>query len=1143
MADEKLKASVTDNTLNINIKSSNADSGSMQPVMSINEALKTNNQQKQIKEAKKVDPVDLNKKKTEVKKDNKEEQGSKELEILLEISQTLSSLKDATINFKTETFSSLKDITEQADKKDDGKMFSSYLSEGFIESLQDRIAQRNLSEAISNAVETSFIDNISDEFLEKMKISLNEVIDESTYFINQNEKTSNHSLLLEQNVASLKLINDFLRETQNFVDNKGNPGEKTEKFEAMVEDNSKRNAEALQTNLPDEQVNQLNIDLKEHWQQETELKEKTKETLERLEEDINNSEEVVSDDKVSKEVEEIDSKIDQDITSNFKNGKEDQESIEETENDTTDVVLEELKEKFQVNVDEIEGIEELLKEKFSEDKNNAESKSQAKAQMLKILENRLSNPPKQNLPAKEQQNTLVKKPDSNKPKEALTESKISSMLSGKSGVNAEKNDLGKKQITDKSSIKTLSSKTDSSEKVNKVEIVNFKDNINNGAKTPQIATASGMNKQQQTFISDKQQNSMEKLVSDMKNVNMKSSQERVSVSGGKKHGASIVSLLSGITGIVGSFLNVFKKNADEQRAAAAFKEKFGNKEKKDKFNISIKNKQTTKKENKSPEKKEGKSIWGWLIGLALGGLWAVTKFLGKGVLKALWSVTKLALKGIGKALLWLGKLLAKGLWKVLKWAGKLLWKGISKLGSLIGKVFGKMGGVIKRVVPKLFKSFMSVMNKILGPIGKFFGKFLGKAFSIFKGIFSKILGPIAKWIGKLISKLFGGMGGKLGDLGGKLFDKVGGKIFKKGGGLFKKVGGKAFGKVGKLGGKLLSKGGGKVAAKAAGKVAAKVAGKAALRAGAGALKAIPGVGLLATAGMAAFDAVDGWKNAASITGKAEKDLTTGDRAKAAGASVLSGLTFGLVSSQTMYKGINAVTGGASKLFKKVGGGIGKLWKKAGGLGGIAKKAVKYSPIGLAATGAKKLFGWMTGSKKKEEAEKKKKSLEQSMMMGRAITRFTPIVRLLKQIISLMGGETNEMKLLFGQKENSLASNKISNKNTLNNAKKINAASVQIETSKINSNVNENTVKPLGENVKNLQANINKPDLKKQENGKAVNPQNDPKRYDLFLRLLKPVITEAISDYFAFGAFNIGKSYFNAAKGLFGRDSTDEASKM
>lgn len=138
--------------------------------------------------------------------------------------------------------------------------------------------------------------------------------------------------------------------------------------------------------------------------------------------------------------------------------------------------------------------------------------------------------------------------------------------------------------------------------------------------------------------------------------------------------------------------------------------------------------------------------------------------------------------------------------------------------------------------------------------------------------------------------------------------------------------------------KIIGKGGGKVATKAAGKAAGKLAAKAgakmALRAGAGALKAIPGLGLAVTAGMAAFDAVDGWKNAASITGKKESELTTADKAKAAGASALSGLTFGLVSSQTMYKGINAV-------------------------GDFAKKAFKFTPMGLGLTGMKKAWNWLT----------------------------------------------------------------------------------------------------------------------------------------------------------------------------------------
>ena len=99
-----------------------------------------------------------------------------------------------------------------------------------------------------------------------------------------------------------------------------------------------------------------------------------------------------------------------------------------------------------------------------------------------------------------------------------------------------------------------------------------------------------------------------------------------------------------------------------------------------------------------------------------------------------------------------------------------------------------------------------------------------------------------------------------------------------------------------------------------------------LKAGAGLLKggakAIPGVGLAITAGMAAFDAYKGWNNAAEISGKNPEDVTTGDKVKSAAASALSGLTFGLVDSQTMFKGVDKMA----------------EW---------GKKAFDYSPVGLA----------------------------------------------------------------------------------------------------------------------------------------------------------------------------------------------------
>ena len=209
----------------------------------------------------------------------------------------------------------------------------------------------------------------------------------------------------------------------------------------------------------------------------------------------------------------------------------------------------------------------------------------------------------------------------------------------------------------------------------------------------------------------------------------------------------------------------------------------------------------------------------------------------------------------------------------------------------------------------MFGKFGGVLKNLTGKVGQMAGK-IGKAA---KGL-AKGAGKAAQGIAKNAGKLFKGTG--------KGIKSAGSFIGKIGKGLAKPFG------------KILSKGGGKAATKVATKGLAKLGLKAGLRAGAGALKAIPGLGLIATAGMAAFDAVDGWKNAASITGKKESELTWKDKTKAAGASVLSGLTFGLVSSQTMYKGINAV-------------------------GDFAKKAWKYTPMGMAASGAKKAWNWLT----------------------------------------------------------------------------------------------------------------------------------------------------------------------------------------
>jgi hypothetical protein len=104
--------------------------------------------------------------------------------------------------------------------------------------------------------------------------------------------------------------------------------------------------------------------------------------------------------------------------------------------------------------------------------------------------------------------------------------------------------------------------------------------------------------------------------------------------------------------------------------------------------------------------------------------------------------------------------------------------------------------------------------------------------------------------------------------------------------------------------------GGKLGGKALGGLA-KIGAK-------GLLKAIPGVGLIATAGMALFDAAKAAKNAGEIFDKKPGEkVTTGERVAAGIGGALSSLTFGLLDPKTTAQSI-----------KKVGDAMGKGLGKA-----------------------------------------------------------------------------------------------------------------------------------------------------------------------------------------------------------------------
>lgn len=186
-------------------------------------------------------------------------------------------------------------------------------------------------------------------------------------------------------------------------------------------------------------------------------------------------------------------------------------------------------------------------------------------------------------------------------------------------------------------------------------------------------------------------------------------------------------------------------------------------------------------------------------------------------------------------------------------------------------------------------------------------------------------------------------------------------------------------------------------------------------------------------------------------------------------------------------------------------GISKLVKKGGGWGNIAKNAIKYSPAGLAFQGAKKLFNWMSSDSKKETSKK-------AELFGTGITKFTPIVNLLKQIITLMEGDIKDNKktIKIDNSNNNLKlESKIIGAKYSSTDVRSNISSTKINPGKINSNVDESTVKNLTNNVNNIKDKQN--ELKKynslRENGEIT--ENDRAKYELFLRMLGPVITEAI----------------------------------
>lgn len=180
----------------------------------------------------------------------------------------------------------------------------------------------------------------------------------------------------------------------------------------------------------------------------------------------------------------------------------------------------------------------------------------------------------------------------------------------------------------------------------------------------------------------------------------------------------------------------------------------------------------------------------------------------------------------------------------------------------------------------IFSAIASFLGAKLGPVFSTLGSFL---FKPFKSIGSLIMKPF-KFLGGTLSKFTGEFGNVLKGFGGKF-----GKIFSGKGGLLSKLGGMVKGLIGSVG---------NMTGKAAGALGS-VGGKALGVLGKG-LKFLGPIG--AALGVAA-SGLSGFMEAENIFGK---DATIGNKISATIGGIASGLTLGLVETETMAKGIQAI---------------------------------------------------------------------------------------------------------------------------------------------------------------------------------------------------------------------------------------------
>jgi len=975
---EKISGKLTGNKLNISISTNSTGNGqnTAGPIKPIKPIESTASKVKSIAEIStennEQQDKSLNKKQV-VNDKNQAASDIQEIQILKSIVQKLQDLNNNIIKIQ-----GLKDNTDKKSsenlniKETEKNVFDAKFIEGtnksFIELFKNSTFKTQLKTVLNDIYDNSSLLKLSD--LDSFKADISDLISSSKYTIPDTEKAVNQEQQVSLSAESLKAINQEAKEGNAAIESGSASeiekiGDSIKSFTEKVEASN-----ALNTNSSDKQQNEINNMLKEAAAEQAKAQNELINEVKR-----NIDEKAVENDNVDdkKEVGSLNNQSEQKLSEVEETEKGRPEAEDDKVNENISDKLDEVKDDL---VEHKESIDALLEEI----KTNNDLKVEEKAERKVMRDER-------KVMRDEKRKMMAEKVNKSSSllgiiRNSLTSASTSIKNVGKSlaiskPISKVRNLFNKDPNKDLASKKTNTLKVvdqkSISEKDKKIETIDDKERNR--------TTPITLGKSQKTVSGKDSLTPLREVGKNSESFLMGQGMKKMgSLNDGEKKG-SLKELLK-ISTLLSGFLMFYKKFAKDAEARELYKLRFGSEKKTEnnswqKFLNFFKPKKGKPKE-KAQSGDNSLGILGSIIGVIFVGLKFFGKQIGKLVLKGLWALTKL---------------IGKGLWKLTVWVGKLAWKGISwvigKLGSLIGKLFkflwGKISGIIGKVFGKIGNILGKVSGKVIGAFKNVFGKIFGKASQLIGKIFGKLGGVFGKVFNGIFGKLggifnkFGGLFGKLGGAVSKVAGKIGqaaGKIGKAAQGIAKGAGkaakgiakgagklikgagkgiksagsfiGKAgkgiksagsfIGKVGKGMAKpltkMFSKGGGKVVAKLATKGLAKAGLKVGLRAGAHALKAIPGLGLIATAGMAAFDAVDGWRNAASITGKKEKDLTWKDKTKAAGASVLSGLTFGLVSSQTMYKGINAV-------------------------GDFAKKAWKYTPMGLAASGAKKAWNWLT----------------------------------------------------------------------------------------------------------------------------------------------------------------------------------------